>query len=637
MEDIVAVQIFQSWANGSAWKTDLINQSLINLVGRDKAQQIAQITINPDDGTQRSADFSLAHTDNLSEPSSVPNLEFIADGLAAGSNAWASGSQKSKNGKPIFANNPHLPATTLPGFWLPMGLFTPGFAAVGVTAPGSPGIGVGRTSHIAYGATVGGSDGADVYIETLHPNGEAKYLHGDQWHDLALREETLQVKDGEAEQGFRREKIIIRETPRGPIISDHGFLAGLKDKSKALSLRWAARNLNQTSLGSDRLLTAKNTQQAIQAMRLFPGALSHIVADNGGNIARVSSGRVPIRLRGDGSTPIEVQSLQEFNWDNWQGLIPNDELPMQLNPAPDWVGTANQSVVPNNYPYQYSKNFATSWRYRRIKQVMEASPSLDWGAHWSLIHDIYNPMADKLVPIYIEAFEQRQDEELAELLRGWDRNDTTDSSAAALFQVLTKHLASKTFADEITGEIWAEFFDKPYYWQERLLLMLSNNEHDWFDDVTTDIRETRDDILQLAIDDALKEIKSTLGNDPDKWQWGDLHKIRFDSPVIPGKLAARLFGGGTHPMVGSGETLNRSAYQSSKGYQTYINDSVRFVADLSDSEKVTLNLPGGISARYFDSTLTNQVDRWLSGEPVPVWFTAEKAKAHATSELRFEP
>lgn len=90
-------------------------------------------------------------------------------------------------------------------------------------------------------------------------------------------------------------------------------------------------------------------------------------------------------------------------------------------------------------------------------------------------------------------------------------------------------------------------------------------------------------------------------------------------------------------MLGSGETLNRSAYQPSKGYQTYINDSVRFVADLSDSEKVTLNLPGGISARYFDNSMTNQIDRWLRGAPVPVWFTVEKAKANAKSEIRFEP
>ena len=641
LRDIVAVQIFQSWANGSAWKTDLINLQLIDEVGAEHAQQIAQISINPEDGSQTEADLDRLYStydqgqDNLAL-STLDFLSFLPNSLSMGSNAWATGSRLSHKGMPILANSPHLPATTLPGFWLPMGIFTPQLQAAGVTAPGSPGIGVGRNQHIAWGATVGGSDGADIYIEKLDPNKADHYIQDGKSLPLRIRETTIKIKDGDADNGLRTASYRFRYTPRGPLISDHAIAYSGEVANRALSLRWAAaKSLNRPSLGSDRLFFSRNITEAENAMRLFPGALSHIGVDAEGGIARVSSGRVPVRTLGDGSRPLSVDRLGETG-DNWAGEIHADALPKLVNPAADWVGTANHRLISASYPYQYSKNFASSWRFRRIQEFFASKNKVTVDDHWSLINDIKNPMAEHLVPLYSRALQESYPE-LADILDEWNFIDNADVAAPAIFQVMTVRLAQLTFADELSEELWTQIFDTPYFWQERLVAMLGEPQHPWFDIQHTEKREDRDEILRQAADETAAELKRTLGEDSSQWRWGDIHTITFKSPVIPGKRMAALFGAGTHAMYGTGETLNRSAYKPSKGYDTEINDSVRLVVDMSDDQKLLANIPGGVSARYFDKSNSNQVDDWLNGQANPIWFDLERVKASATHTLSLVP
>ncbi len=636
LQDIVAIQLFQSWANGSAWKTDLINLQLIDEVGAERAQQIAQITINPEDGSRAVADLATTHVNNKDDVvlSTLEWLSELPNAMNAGSNAWATGNRLSKNGKPILANNPHLPVGNLPGFWMPMAIFTPELKVAGVHAPGSPGIGVGRNNHIAWGATVGGSDGADIYVEQLDSQNPDHYLQGQKSLPLSVRTTNLRIKDRDSDYGYRTQTVRMRSTPRGPLISDHvlAYTGG-----RALSLRWAARQtLSNPSLGSDRLLYAKDTEEAQQAMRLFPGALSHIAADDQGNIARVSSGRVPIRSLGDGAKPVEISALVELDHDNWRGLIPSDEMPKQINPVSDWVGTANHRIIAQDYPYQYSKNFASSWRYRRIQQFFSSRDRVDVNDHWTLINDVKNLLAEHLAPRYVQTL-QNSHADLAKVLQQWDKFDHADKAAPALFQAITKHLAQQTFADELSPELWQQIFDTPYFWQERLVDMLLNNNHPWFDDQSTPEIETAADILARAIELAVSELRTKMGSDISAWQWGDIHTITFNSPVIPGKLMARLFGAGTHPIDGSGETLNRSAFKPSLGYDTAINDSVRLVVDLSDKDKLLAVIPGGVSARYFDPHLDTQTQSWLSGEAHPIYFSPQTAKQVAVSELVLIP
>ena len=118
----------------------------------------------------------------------------------------------------MLVNDPHLDARMLPGIWHPVGLFAPGIQAVGAAYPGVPGL-VGRTAHVAFGVTNAYGDSQDLFIEKVAPGQPDHYVDGDQVRPFKVIEDTIRVKDKAAPGGYREEKMTIRSTVRGPVIT----------------------------------------------------------------------------------------------------------------------------------------------------------------------------------------------------------------------------------------------------------------------------------------------------------------------------------------------------------------------------------------------------------------------------------
>ena len=63
-----------------------------------------------------------------------------------------------------------------------------------------------------------------------------------------------------------------------------------------------------------------------------------------------------------------------------------------------------------------------------------------------------------------------------------------------------------------------------YFWQENLEHMMVNGQSDWFDDTRTEaVTDSLDDLLYQAARNAVATLEQELGNDPERWQWGDIH------------------------------------------------------------------------------------------------------------------
>ncbi|MEH6569051.1 MAG: penicillin acylase family protein [Halioglobus sp.] len=629
LEDILAIQYFRIWSSSVNWQQELLTLRLIDTLGPGKAFELRPLTINPDDpGTEpanavwAAADLDFSVDDSLISPYQAR--------YAMGSNAWASDASKSANGAAILSNDPHLDARSLPGFWYPMGIITPELRAVGTASPGGPGLGVGRTEDIAWGATNGYADMVDLFIETVDPDNASNYLEGEQSLPFVTRTEELRIKDGEVDGGYRIETMQIRETRRGAVISDHGMTVV---PDKVLTLRWSVPEYAGPDSGNRELLLAKSVDEALQAIGKTTTPLNYVVVDIAGNIARMGSGVVPIRKFGDGLVPLPVTGE-----DNWAGRIPPREMPLQLNPAKGWVGTANHRITEAGYPYAYSTHFSGSWRYRRLMELFDGKPTLSADDHWAANLDIKNLLAERMRPAMIAAF--NNDPELISLaseLENWNLLDDKELAAPLIFQSVFRHFAIETFADDMDPGLLMDYLKQSYYWQERMLLWYEQDASQWFDDSLTPQVEGRDELLLRAGHAALAELSAKWGDDSSAWRWGDEHTIAFFHPFIPGKDAARWIGGGIHPFSGSGETLNRGVYMFDEPYETKIIDSMRIIIDMSDNDKVEAHFPGGVSERWFDSWNKNFLDSWLSGEKRYWWFSDEAIKSHAEYKLIMQP
>jgi penicillin amidase len=81
---------------------------------------------------------------------------------ANGSNNWVLAGSKTKSGKPILSNDPHL-GLTLPSIWYEIQIHTPEYNSYGVSFPGIPGVVIGFNDSIAFGFTNAGRDVKDYY------------------------------------------------------------------------------------------------------------------------------------------------------------------------------------------------------------------------------------------------------------------------------------------------------------------------------------------------------------------------------------------------------------------------------------------------------------------------------------------
>jgi penicillin amidase len=307
-------------------------------------------------------------------------------------------------------------------------------------------------------------------------------------------------------------------------------------------------------LGLLGLLRAKSVDDVKTSLsRLSTIMLNFVFADRDGRVGRHASGRLPVRSRGDGTVPLRVTD----GADNWTGWIPFEEMPHAYDPEVGWVGTCNHATAPSDYPYYYSSHQSPSYRYRRLKELLDSGAHFTAGDHWAFQRDTKNVMAERVAPVLIAALSRRQETRvMGELLSSWDFHDEPDQAAPTVFHAVYERTAFLTFRDELGDEAAARMLSNWYFWQERFQRMVLEGDSPWFDDTSTPgNREDLEALIVQAAGDVQAKYGPELGEDPEGWRWGEVHRLEFVSPIRRRGVGKGLLGGGSHAAPGSVEAL----------------------------------------------------------------------------------
>jgi penicillin amidase len=168
--------------------------------------------------------------------------------------------------------------------------------------------------------------------------------------------------------------------------------------------------------------------------------------------------------------------------------------------------------------------------------------------------------------------------------------------------------------------------------------LVRGGDSPWFySGLTQNPSAKRDELFHQAGLLAFQKISQTLGPDPQKWEWGKVHRLEFLSPILREGLGKGWLGAGSHPMAGSGETLYRAIYDFVNPFQVTTSASLRMVADLSDDEKICAVLPGGVSGRLFHPHYKDQTPAFLNGGKLYWWFGDKAIHEHQRSALFLQP
>ncbi|MBI5880154.1 MAG: penicillin acylase family protein [Chloroflexi bacterium] len=636
--DSVVYTKVMAWALSCNWDMEILNAAMIGKLGPQRAARLVgdyhadNPIIVPEQTYAALARDVIAHFEEAHHHLPLGGL----DGM---SNNWVVDGAKSATGKPLLANDPHL-ALQMPSIWYEVHLSTPETEVTGVSFPGTPFVVIGHNREIAWGFTNGFPDVQDIYIEKFNPANPAEYEFKGQWEPATIIKEEIRVK-GEAAPRV----VEIVQTRHGPIINHLTPLTAGRDNF-ALAFRWTAHepaNILRAIAGMNRATDWPGFCEAIRDWSV--PAQNMVYADRAGNIGYYMPGKVPIRARGIGASPVPGWT-GEYEWTGW---IPHEEMPHAFNPAQHYIATANNQVVGQEYPHFLTTAYMNGFRARRIVDQLTAQDKLSADDFARIQVDLYCEPARVFCGL-LRGLELADADQRAALerLAGWDYFATKDSVPAALFE-LAQHFAMKRvfgpWLCELTDYYLGVGFHpllatfSPYHDRSLVTLqrILVDNEIDWFEDAAEQPL-SREQILSAAIADAVAYLKKAVGPDMSRWTWGRIHQAAFNHTLGAQKPLDRIFNRGPYPYGGDTNTVWQAAFVPQLPIAPGGGSaSWRQIIDVSDwdaSRAVhTTGQSGHPASKHYD----DMIPMWLNGDYHPMLWARERVEAHAESRLTLTP
>lgn len=438
---------------------------------------------------------------------------------------------------------------------------------------------------------------------------------------MRIVDEDIEVKGGPTR------RIQLRFTRHGPVIS----LDQNTGRAFAVRSAWSEPGTSPY-FGSSWLPGIRDWSQFLR-MREHWGAppLNLVYADLKGNIGWAPGARVPVRPNWDGLLPVPGDGRYE-----WRGFLSGQRLPAQFNPAKGWFATANEMNLPPDYPAQERK-ISFEWENRsridRIEAVLGANKSVSLEDCMALQTDSHDSMSGALISLLtpLSSSDPLVSQSL-QLLKSWDRDETTSSAAASIYQVwTTRHLGQMTVKrvapaavqDLIGAGALDAIIDYLHHPDARL---------------GSDPQQARDRLLLESLQAAVAELQQRLGPDIGEWRWGRLHRMTFRPAVA--KLAdpqqqSQL----TLPAVelpGSGDSPRAASFDE-KDFSVDSGASVRIVLDVGDWDRsMAINAPGQSddpSSPHYGDLLSP----WAAGRYVPLLFSRAAVESAAEQVLDLLP
>jgi penicillin amidase len=639
-DSLLVIKTFAEALN-TTWDTDIMREALSRLpaakreallpetstldvlvVGSDRVnRKRANVRPQPRPSLDQASDgATLRALAEIKETTgrSLARIGLYAEDLAA-SNNWVVSGSRTASGKPLLANDPHLPPSS-PSIWYMTHLSAPGLRVAGVTAPGLPGITIGHNASIAWGFTNVGPDVQDLYVEKFDKENPRRYMTPAGWREAEVRREEIKVRKAFTSPETETVALDVTVTRNGPIIFEqHGV---------RYALRWTALDpkLNDAE-GFQGLNRARDWKEFRDALSRYTGPMQNMVyADTDGHIGYWAAGRVPIRKSGDGSLPYDGAT----GAGEWTGYIPLDKLPHVFDPPSGFIVTANQRIVGRDYPYHLTHEWPAPYRARRIHDLLQAKQKLSASDFRAIQGDIYSIpghlFAREVVKTGRAASAASGDDKWRETLRlldEWDGHVAASSRAAALAATMRSAFSRRIFEAALGADL-----AKEYDWSNDDTLIdriITERPREWLPKEFKDYAE----LLRACHTEARTTLTERLGADEAQWTWGSFTQARFPHPLASAPLIGQRFLIPPFPQNGSGGntvTVNVGRHVS-----------MRLIADTKDWDKTQQGIALGESGDPSSPHWKDQLDDWRGVTPRAFPFTSAAVASAARETLILAP
>jgi len=535
-----------------------------------------------------------------------------AEGI--GSNNWVVSGRLSESGYPLMANDPHR-AQGSPSLRYWVHLVAPGWNVIGGGEPSLPGVSIGHNEHGAWGLTVFATDGEDLYVYDTNPSNPDEYRYRGVWEPMTVIREEIPVK------GQRPHTAVLKYTRHGPVVFED------EARHKAYAVRAAWMEIGGApylaSLRMDQAATWDGFREACNYSNI-PGE-NMVWAGRDGTVGWQAVGIAPIRRNSSGLVPVPGDGRYE-----WDGYLPIKAKPHVVNPAEGFFATANNDLIPRDYPYMDAVGFDWSdpYRWLRITEVLGSGRRQSMVDLMRLQTDELAVPARQLVPL-LEGLETTDNRTLRarNLLLEWDYVLDRNSAAAGLYVAWEGELR----------RLVEEALVPPGVRMRLSLRMTIETLVIPPGELGPDPMKARDKILMDALEAAMAELTAKLGPDMGGWVWGgpEYHHATLHHPLgnAVDEATRQRLEAGPLPRGGYGSTVNATGNSDNQTSGA----SFRIIVDTGDWDRaVGMNTPGQ-SGDVRDPHFRDLFRDWANDRFFPVVYSRGRVEAATDRVIQLRP
>lgn len=512
-----------------------------------------------------------------------------------GSNNWAVAGKKTKSGKPILCNDPHL-QLSLPSIWFELQLNSPETNVYGVSVPGIPGILIGFNEHIAWGETNVGHDVLDWYKITWTDAAKTSYQY-----DGSVKKASTVINSFKVRGSETPVLDTVKWTEWGPLVYESG-----DHPHHDLAMRWIGHDAPNpqdltTFLG---LNLGKNYADYEEAMQHFDyPAQNFAFASKSGDIAITVNGKFPLKQKEQGRF-VQDGSRPDNRWLSW---IPKAHVPKIKNPEQGFIASANQNSTDLSYPYYYNSPHFEQFRGRYLVQQLSGRDSLTVEDMMKLQNSNVSLHAAESIPVLVQLVDTLQmgekELDLLKKLKNWNFSYEKDAVEPVIFETWWSKFYEMTL-DEVM--VWKDSLPilMPEKWKLTQMARVTPDDL-IFDDKKTPEHESAANIATTSFKKTLEELADDLVKPDFNWAAQKNTSI-FHLTRIPAFSRMNLDVGG-----------NRNALNAIS--ETH-GPSWRMVVELGDEVKAWGVFPGGQSGNPGSPFYETGIEKWSKGEYNELFF-----------------
>ncbi|MFE3868036.1 penicillin acylase family protein [Flavobacterium sp. LS2P90] len=525
-----------------------------------------------------------------------------------GSNSWVIAPQKTKNGKVIFANDPHI-GFSQPGTWYEAHILTPDFELYGCYLAGTPFPLLGHNREYAYGLTMFENDDVDFYQEENNPYNANKYRTPIGFSNYETRKKIIKVKD--ASDVVLKLKI----SRHGPIMND--MIDGL-NKDKPVAMSWIYTQQPIQILDAVYMLSHAKSKADFQkgvALIAAPG-LNVMYGDAKGNVAWWATGKLYKHNEGVNTNFILDGASGKDDITEYLDFSKN---PSAENPEWNYVYSANNQPEPID-GFLYPGYYLPEDRAKRITQLLDPKSNWDKEAVSKMMFDNTSVVTPEVVATLISNVNynglSKNEKEAITILKSWKGSTNLSDVAPTIYNKWIYFYLKNTFEDELGATNFKQFLGT-HIMKQIVAKQLVNENSLWWDNIVTkNLKENRSQILSKSFKEAIASLEKQLGNSVPSWTWNRVHVLEHQHPL--GKVAAlrRIFNVGPFEVPGSNEVINNQFfdYTDEAEYVVKGGPSTRRIIDFSDVENSWSILPTGQSGNLLSSHYNDQAELYNDGK-----------------------